>query len=324
MGPSGRRDARFYAITHMEQPRILPYMACPACKAASLRVVSREIRCSICPRAYPVAAVGGEDMANWIPDDGSAHVNPVIRLWRHLMAHSSKGIDALVKDPHIFDFSDTEYASYRVSGARILDVGGNGGELRRYLDSSQEYVCLEPDPSAYARRNVLAVASPGLEKPFTFVRGVAEYMPFRAASFDAVVMHSVLEHLFDLNMAFGEAYRVMRSGGLLFIASDFHGAVDRSTRVSPLAKFVRYVRGNGSFSAVRRAVGRIVFNIRRTCNPWRAMVDFSEPQLESGHVYDNLTGDDILDLAGRASFELKRSFPVGTSTIFIFSKKQYA
>merc|ERR1712113_431230 len=49
----------------------------------------------------------------------------------------------------------------------------------------------------------------------TFWNGSAYELPFAAASFDAVVISDVLEHLFDLPLALREASRVVRPGGVL-------------------------------------------------------------------------------------------------------------
>jgi hypothetical protein len=54
--------------------------------------------------------------------------------------------------------------------------------------------------------------------------------------------------------------------------------------------------------------------------PWKDIVDFSQPQLESGHIYDNLQDDDIKKLATAAGFCLSESFSAGTASIFIFKK----
>src|SRR5262245_32531802 len=47
----------------------------------------------------------------------------------------------------------------------------------------------------------------------------AEALPFRAANFDRVVADSVLEHVADQEAVLKEAYRVMRPGGRLLLAT---------------------------------------------------------------------------------------------------------
>jgi len=54
---------------------------------------------------------------------------------------------------------------------------------------------------------------PALATPPTFVRGVAESLPFEAASFDAVLMFWSLNHVADAERAVQEAARILRPGG---------------------------------------------------------------------------------------------------------------
>lgn len=63
----------------------------------------------------------------------------------------------------------------------------------------------------------------------------AERLPYEDASFDLVVGHAVLHHLPDPLVAFGEAYRVLRPGGALFIAGEPTRLGDRLASVPKAA-----------------------------------------------------------------------------------------
>ena len=68
-------------------------------------------------------------------------------------------------------------------------------------------------------RNVLNLdIAPG---PAIHVVGVAESLPFRDETFDAVVFQAVLEHVFDARKALAEIARVLLPGGLLLIEVPF-------------------------------------------------------------------------------------------------------
>lgn len=58
--------------------------------------------------------------------------------------------------------------------------------------------------------------------------GLADNLPFRDGSFDAVILSEVIEHTVDPNAVLRETRRVVKSGGVVFISSPFffpeHGA----------------------------------------------------------------------------------------------------
>jgi demethylmenaquinone methyltransferase/2-methoxy-6-polyprenyl-1,4-benzoquinol methylase len=53
--------------------------------------------------------------------------------------------------------------------------------------------------------------------PGRYVRGFAERLPFKDASFDFLSMGYALRHMADLQTTFGEALRVLRPGGRLLV-----------------------------------------------------------------------------------------------------------
>ncbi len=102
--------------------------------------------------------------------------------------------------------------------ARVLDVGaGDVVKKNRELGlndladcylrlmARQQYIALEIDPSRNAP-----------------VLGDAHFLPFPDQSMDAVLMVSVLEHLYDPIQAAEEAYRVLKPGGAFFSNSVFY------------------------------------------------------------------------------------------------------
>lgn len=98
-------------------------------------------------------------------------------------------------------------------GGCVLDLGcGQGFYLPLYAQLGLTATGVEPDPvpRVAAERKAAALG-------FTLVDATAERLPFPNASFDALVMSEVLEHLPDPTLALAEAARVLVPGGLLLV-----------------------------------------------------------------------------------------------------------
>jgi len=95
------------------------------------------------------------------------------------------------------------------AGARsVLELGCGGGILTSSLEDGPWTLFaqdLMPGPLV-AAKNHLGRAR--------LVRSIAERLPFRAQSFDAVVSSDFLEHAADLRAVVAESARVLRPGGL--------------------------------------------------------------------------------------------------------------
>lgn len=92
----------------------------------------------------------------------------------------------------------------QVSG-RLLDLGAGNQPLRPwYADKVERITAID------------VAATGGLD-----VLGVADHLPFAAASFDTVLCTSVLEHVEDVEAAMTEIVRVLAPGGHLLLSVPF-------------------------------------------------------------------------------------------------------
>lgn len=92
--------------------------------------------------------------------------------------------------------------------ARLLDIGCGTGWIAKHFD---DYVGIDGSPDAVRRaRDLGRNVQQG---------DVTEPLPFYDATFDAVVMKDLLEHVLHPDALVREASRVLRPGGLLFASS---------------------------------------------------------------------------------------------------------
>ncbi|MER9895259.1 class I SAM-dependent methyltransferase [Mesorhizobium sp. M0119] len=100
-----------------------------------------------------------------------------------------------------------------IAGLRILDIGCGAGSFARQLVAEGADVS-GIDPAAGAIREAVAAVPQA-----SFVKGVAESLPFGDAAFDIAVMINALHHVPEVAMqaALGEAARVINPNGVLIV-----------------------------------------------------------------------------------------------------------
>jgi len=144
--------------------------------------------------------------------------------------------------------------------SRVLDIGPGDGALFREI-GGRVASCVGVDPSAAAVEKLsrLFADAPNV----SFEVGSVEAIPFPDASFDVVVVNSVLQMLpglAEIERSLGETLRVCRPGGLVFVGElPFRAELTRGI----LAHLVRKLREFGVRSLARTLVHTYVRPVLR-------------------------------------------------------------
>jgi SAM-dependent methyltransferase len=101
-------------------------------------------------------------------------------------------------------------------GSRVADIGCGGGGTLEHLERTGIYRSVGLDCS----EPLLGEAVPRLGSG-RFVRGLAERLPFKKGSFDALFCECVLSILSDGTKALREFARVLKEGGFLIVSDVF-------------------------------------------------------------------------------------------------------
>jgi SAM-dependent methyltransferase len=148
----------------------------------------------------------------------------------------------------------------------ILEVGGGQGGLTKLLYPDARVTNLDMDPR-------FAEAPVNRRDGVRFICGDATKIPFPDASFDAVTMFDVIEHVPDDAKAMSEAWRVLRPGGALLLSTPRE--TWRFPHYRAMARFTPHedelfaewghVRRGYSLQALEALVGR-------RCDSWASFI----------------------------------------------------
>jgi SAM-dependent methyltransferase len=103
--------------------------------------------------------------------------------------------------------------------SRILDLGsGVGSFVVACRQRGLQAIGIEPDRIGRgAKVSAIEIARRRLSEP-VFVSGIGEQLPFPDECFDVIVMNQVIEHVADQKKVIREAARVVRPGGVIYVA----------------------------------------------------------------------------------------------------------
>jgi SAM-dependent methyltransferase len=174
-------------------------LACPVCRGAL-----DGVRCTDCGRSYRIRD-GVPDMTPIPPPDGE--VRDRWALWEALQANGERAYE--IDPPSSLSVGEREdvlaFARFARLEGRVLDVGCGPQTLPSYAREMRgELVGIDP----------LLGAQP---RGFAFVKGIAEYLPFRDGAFDRVLFATAIDHMLSAPLAVREAARVTRPGGAVVL-----------------------------------------------------------------------------------------------------------
>ena len=124
-----------------------------------------------------------------------------------------------------------------ITGGEVLEVGpGPGYNGLEWLKNANEPAGLT---GIEISANMIKIAEKnareyGLEGKCRYVEGNAMRMPFEDGGFDAVISSGSLHEWEDPERVMGEAFRVLKNGGKLFIS-------DMKRNISPPVKFMMWM-----------------------------------------------------------------------------------
>jgi len=195
--------------------RLRDVLRCPTC-AADLTGTPETLACVSCGEVWSRPPDGHLELmpADWNANRSTwaQRQDETCRYYSDLSTRPAAAVEAFRSD--LIPFSET---LARYTGA-VLDLGGGNGLVRAYLPPHATYVSVDPSAEWLDRHwDQLETDFPCLAVPLTFVRGIAEHLPFADAVFDRVLCLWALNHSADPQRALREMCRVLKPSGTLFL-----------------------------------------------------------------------------------------------------------
>lgn len=163
-------------------------------------------------------------------DPGTVRMIRVLHNWQELgenvIALQREGLPLHETPQKNFDhFVLREALAGLDEDAAIVDLGCGHTNTLCFLHalgfSNLRGIDLEFDRRIRAKRALLMLRERSLRPPYRLVRGDLTHTSLRSASQDVVVSISTIEHGVDIEQFLAEAARLLRSGGLLFVTTDY-------------------------------------------------------------------------------------------------------
>jgi ubiquinone/menaquinone biosynthesis C-methylase UbiE len=188
--------------------------------------------------------------------------------------------------------------------ARVLEIGCGTGPIARVLATWPkvgEVVGVDPSPYLIDKARTLSPNSPNL----VFHVGDGTALTFKEASFDVVILHTLLTHVPAPAAVLAEAHRVLPPGGWLGVCDgDFATATLSTGDLDPLQVCVNaFVEGFVNDRWLVRRMSRLAADAGFEVSPLRSygLVETANPGLTATWVD---RGADVLASRGQISEEL--------------------
>lgn len=189
-------------------------LVCPLCKG-ELEFRSDAVLCGACGMRFAQAKAGYFDLfPRHLPSGASnrwiERQSEMVGWYQDLIATPLAAEESIA-----YHYAPLASQLVTLSG-RILDLGGGHGAARQYLPYGVEHIVIDPSLNWLgAEWGTMTEYFPRLKEGVCFIRGVGEYLPFPARTFDAVLAFWSLNHTSDPEQVFREVQRVLRPGGRL-------------------------------------------------------------------------------------------------------------
>ena len=188
--------------------------------------------------------------------------------------------------------------------AKVLEIGCGTGPVARVLagwPNVEEVVAVDPSEYLVEKAGTLSAGVPNL----IFEVGDGKALRFHEASFDVVILHTVLTHVPAPEAMLAEARRVLRSGGWLGVCDgDFSTATLSTGDLDPLDACVEaFVAGFVNDRWMVRRMSRLAAEAGFEVSPLRSygLVETAKPGLTITWVD---RGADALASQGRIGPEM--------------------
>jgi SAM-dependent methyltransferase len=172
---------------------------CPDCRHA-LQATGTSLECASCGRSYPVADGRPDFVGNPAPEPpiSPASGSRLRRRLATLPPHPSRPTEPVDSDIHNDHGVLRRFLASIDSGHKLLDLGSGRRRLAPNVVTTDVAAWPEVDVVADAHR-----------------------LPFAEASFDAIVLQAVIEHVLDPIQLLEEARRALRPGGRIYVEAPF-------------------------------------------------------------------------------------------------------
>ncbi len=214
-------------------------LACPVCQGAL-----DGVRCTACGRTYE--RIGHVlDLTPVPPPD--REVRKRWPLWEELQANGEYAYE--YDPPSSLSVGERDDASafgaFSDLSGRVLDVGCGPQRMPSYaLGFNGELFGIDP----------LLGQQP---RDFEFVKGVAEYLPFRDQSFDRVLFATSIDHALSPLQSIAAAARVTKSGGVVSLwVGKTTPPTNRPGRIVQAMRQLRARNFDGFMGGLREAFSR--------------------------------------------------------------------
>lgn len=228
----------------MNTPRgtdILSRLVCPNCKHVGLRLSTSAASgtdelpeygyavCDQCGRLYPIAEQI-LDMARY-----EARPNLTIAGWSNQLAPTPQVYERIWRKRALTLITGEDFSVERElhllrewtqvqAGETVVDLGTSTGLYARGIATRVATRTFAVDVAWEMLREARGYIARDRAKGIVLVRAAAEKLPFEDGSTDAVVVGGSFNEMKSIPKALGEAYRVTRDGGRMFVMSLSAGA----------------------------------------------------------------------------------------------------